>query len=112
MESTQTEATNQSDLIEERDLKFEQLPGFNEEWTKRTEKNPHLKEYILKIYKEIHQVPTLALTLSRDMGAIKRPNIIYPVGDPIFIHIYAQGEEKSTLYIPIEPRLKNDSFSH
>jgi flagellar protein FlaI len=108
MESTQTEATNQSDLIEERDLKFEQLPGFNEEWTKRTEKNPHLKEYILKIYKEIHQVPTLALTLSRDMGAIKRPNIIYPVGDPIFIHIYAQGEEKNTLYMPIEPRLKND----
>lgn len=108
MESNQAEVVPRSDLIQVPDLKLEQLPGFSPEWTTRIEKNPHLKEYILKIYSEIHQTPTLALTLSRDMGTIKRPNIIYPVGDPIFIHIYAQGEEKSTLYIPIEPRLKND----
>ena len=106
--ATQTEEIIQDNYIEERDLKFEQLPGFNAEWANRIEKNPNLREYILKIYAETNQAPTLALTLSRDVGTIKRPNIIYPVGDPIFIHIYAQGEEKSTLYIPIEPRLKSD----
>ncbi len=42
------------------------------------------------------------------MSTIKTPNIIYPVGDPAFIHVFSQGEDKPTLYIPIEPRLTAD----
>jgi len=74
-----------------------------EEWLKILERNRHLLEYISKL-KAQGRMPCLAKTLSRDMAKIRFPNLIYPVGDPVYIHIYPR-EDFVLMYHPIEPRL-------
>ena len=87
---------------------FAVLKGFNDDWKKRLEKNKHLIEYLQSLTKKrILQLPELVVQLSRDMVKIKYPNLIYPVGDPVFIHIYTD-ERGNIKYHPIEPRLRED----
>jgi len=87
---------------------FAVLKGFNDDWKKRFEKNKHLVEYLQSLTKKrVLQLPELVVQLSRDMIKIKQPNLIYPVGDPVFIHIYTD-ERGNIKYHPIEPRLKED----
>lgn len=82
------------------------LPGFNNNWRKRFSKNQHLAEYVEKILnKSLFSPPTLVEVLSMDMARIKEPNIIYPVGDPVYIHVYTDSKTKNIVYHPIEPRL-------
>lgn len=70
-------------------------------------KFPHVKEYVEKITKELGE-PEFYLELDGKMAAkMKYPNLIYPVGDPIFIHIYRKkGSENQ--YIVLEPRLDDE----
>ena len=70
-------------------------------------RNPHLKAYLDEFKRKEGVVPAFVPALSRDMKSLPRPNLIYPVGDPIFIHIYTDrdGEKR---YIAIEPRLAPD----
>ncbi len=70
-------------------------------------RNPHLKRYIDEFKRKEGVVPTFVPALSRDMKSLPRPNLIYPVGDPIFIHIYTDREGNKR-YIAIEPRLTPD----
>jgi flagellar protein FlaI len=70
-------------------------------------RNPHLRRYLDEVRKKEGAVPTFVPQLTRDMKALPRPNILYPVGDPIFIHIYTDREGKKR-YIAIEPRLRED----
>jgi len=87
---------------------FAVLKGFNDDWKKRLEKNKHLIEYLQSLTKKrVLQLPELVVQLSRDMVKIKHPNLIYPVGDPVFIHIYTD-ERGNIKYHPIEPRLRED----
>ena len=85
-----------------------ELPGFSPEWEARINANPHLLTYLERVVSETGSKPTLAATLSRGMGTIKLPNILYPVGDPVFIHVFSTGEDKPTKYLPVEPRLTSD----
>src|SRR3989304_2578815 len=55
--------------------------------------SPELKEQA----KEHHQ------KLSRKLGDIERPNIISPLGDATFAHIFPDPEDSRNHYIPIEP---------
>jgi len=68
-------------------------------------RNLHLRTYLNNIKKKEGVIPVFTPQLSRDMKALPKPNIIYPVGDPVFIHIYTdkKGLKK---YIAIEPRLE------
>ena len=68
-------------------------------------RNPHLKRYLDNFRKREGTIPNFVVQLSRDMKALPRPNIIYPVGDPIFIHIWTDRDGKKH-YIAIEPRIK------
>jgi flagellar protein FlaI len=70
-------------------------------------RNPHLRRYLDEVRKREGAVPTFVPQLTRDMKALPRPNILYPVGDPIFIHIHTDREGKKK-YIAIEPRLRED----
>ncbi len=70
-------------------------------------RNPHLRRYIEEFKKKEGVVPTFVPSLSRDMKSLPRPNLIYPVGDPVFIHIYTD-REGNRQYIAIEPRLTPD----
>jgi flagellar protein FlaI len=67
---------------------------------------PHLKAYTDELERRKIKV-NFVESLGREMGGIEYPNVMYPVGDPIFIHIYRE-HAKSTQYIVIEPRLNEE----
>ncbi len=67
-------------------------------------RNPHLKEYLAKFKKKEGTIPNFVPSLTRDMKSLPRPNLIYPVGDPIFIHIWTDRDGDKH-YIAVEPRL-------
>ncbi len=85
--------------------KIAKLKGFNEDWARRVKKNPYFRYYMAKLFKSGEPLPTLVDSLSRDMAGLSEPNIIYPVGDPVFIHIFISGVNRDLIYKPIEPRL-------
>ena len=68
-------------------------------------RNPHLAEYVDKCKKESGVMPDFFPKLSRDIVDIPVPSIIYPVGDPIFIHLKGDKVTKQIFYIAIEPVL-------
>jgi flagellar protein FlaI len=70
------------------------------------DRNPHLAQYLERWAMSGAEPPLFLPTLARELRSVKTPNILYPVGDPIFIHIYPgeAGKEINT-YHPIEPSL-------
>ncbi|MEE8358789.1 MAG: type II/IV secretion system ATPase subunit [Candidatus Hydrothermarchaeales archaeon] len=68
-------------------------------------RNPHLKRYVDDFVKKTGARPEFHIQISRDMQYLELPNIIYPVGDPIFIHI-CQKENAPKKYIAIEPKIR------
>jgi flagellar protein FlaI len=68
-------------------------------------RNPHLRTYV---YGEANRlgIPPFHKTLSREMRSWDNPHLIYPVGDPIFIHIFPDKNIKTRrVYRVVEPRL-------
>ncbi len=72
---------------------------FNEAMTKFS----HLRKYVQKIQATMG-MPEWYSKLDRDLREIEYPNIIYPVGDPVFIHVYRMPGE-GMKYHPIEPQM-------
>ena len=73
---------------------------------KATESNPYLLEYLHMVPISQVGVPEYYPELSRKMGDIKEPNLIYPVkNEGVFIHILFDEEKDRTHYIPVEPTL-------
>jgi archaeal flagellar protein FlaI len=66
-------------------------------------KFPHLSRYVRKISREMGE-PSWQLKLDRNMKSLEHPNILYPVGDPLFIHIYRKKGEPR-MYHVIEPEI-------
>jgi flagellar protein FlaI len=70
-------------------------------------RNPHLRAYVEKESRKLG-VPAFYTTLSRDMRYWENPHLIYPVGDPIFIHVFPDSEARTRrVYRVIEPKLPN-----
>jgi len=67
-------------------------------------RNPHLRAYVEDFMKKVGKFPEFYPQLTRDMKDIKYPNLIYPVGDPVFIHIYGDMNTEKR-YVVIEPRI-------
>ena len=65
-------------------------------------RNPHLREYLAT--KGLEK-PEFYVQLDRSLKDVEFPNIIYPVGDPIFIHILRRPGENEVQYIAVEPQL-------
>jgi len=80
-----------------------EMSGFNT----AMEKFPHLRRYVEGFTAAYGQMPKFYMSLSRGMAVDQFPNILYPVGDPIFIHIY-RDQEKGKRYIVIEPKMDKD----
>ena len=68
-------------------------------------RNPHLNEYLEKYKKETGIMPDFFPKLSKDIVDIPVPSIIYPVGDPIFIHLKGDKSTREINYIAVEPVL-------
>jgi archaeal flagellar protein FlaI len=67
----------------------------------------HFRRYMQKFLQN-HPEPRYVMELTRDMKSLESPNIIYPVGDPIFIHIYKK-DSGVIVYNCIEPRINEKS---
>ncbi|MGC8609184.1 MAG: type II/IV secretion system ATPase subunit, partial [Thermoplasmata archaeon] len=71
-------------------------------------RNPHLAAYINRYRSETGRTPSFVPTIDSSLKDLAHVDIIYPVGDPIFIHIYEKGKERR--YRPIEPILDQKEF--
>ncbi len=69
-------------------------------------RNPHLGRYLREYTSRTGRAPEYHESLSRDLKDAPRVNFLYPVGDPIFIHVY-EAEEEGVIYHAIEPRLES-----
>lgn len=94
--------TEQQFVIRKRHIKLLQIP-ITKDFNEALNKFPHLREYVNKISVRIG-MPEWLTELDRRLREREVFNILYPVGDPIFINIYkVPGEEIS--YVAIEPKL-------
>jgi flagellar protein FlaI len=77
----------------------------DQEFEKAIQRNPHLGDYVRKFMKENDaDEPTFMVSLSKDVDS-ENVNIILPVGDPVFIHLYGTAELGEVRYYGIEPQL-------
>ena len=65
--------------------------------------NPHLLRYLDSWIRAGRQPPEYLEQLSRDLRYRKRINVVYPVGDPIFIHVYSRRPDQRPMYVAIQP---------
>jgi flagellar protein FlaI len=78
------------------------------ELKEQAQEHAHLFRYLHMVPVEEFGVPQYQEKLDRKMGDIEQPNIIYPVGDAIFAHIYPDPEDARNYYIPVEPIVGGD----
>ncbi|MEM0154981.1 MAG: type II/IV secretion system ATPase subunit [Thermoplasmataceae archaeon] len=69
-------------------------------------RNPHLAEYLVNYRRSTGRVPEFIPVPDNKLRSRTTIDIIYPVGDPIFIHVLK--EKNSIIYKPIEPTLTDE----
>jgi flagellar protein FlaI len=74
----------------------------------QAQEHAHLFRYLHMVPVEEFGVPQYQEKLERKMGDIEQPNIIYPVGDATFAHIYPDPQDARNYYIPVEPIIGGD----
>lgn len=70
-------------------------------------KSPHLLEYLHMFPVNEFGIPLFFSELKRDLKGMESPNLIYPLNDMTFVHIFPDQNDVRDFYIPIEP-----SFLH
>ena len=73
------------------------------EMKKECEKYGYLMEYLHLVPTEKMGTPQYYEEVSRKLGDLSTPNLLYPVDDGVFIHIFADLEDVRDFYIPVEP---------
>jgi flagellar protein FlaI len=73
------------------------------ELREHAEKSPHLMSYLHKVPMAEFGVPDFYAEASRKLGDIKDPNLIYPVGNDTYIHIFPDPGDGRNFYLAIEP---------
>lgn len=68
----------------------------------------HLERYLHTLPMEEFGPPLYAVKLDRKMGGMEQPNLIYPVGNATFAHIYPDPKDARNFIIPIEPVILSD----
>ncbi|MCH8106758.1 MAG: type II/IV secretion system ATPase subunit [Chloroflexi bacterium] len=87
---------------------FKMLPaGLQEE----AKKNEFLLDYIHMLPMDEVGIPEYYPELNRGLGDLKDPNLIYPVGEQTYIHIFADQTDSRDYYIAIEPGMTLDMDS-
>ncbi|UCE81049.1 MAG: type II/IV secretion system ATPase subunit [Methanobacteriota archaeon] len=75
------------------------------------ERNPHLSIYMQEYAQRTRQTPQFMDTLSKDIGKESQVDIVYPVGDPIFIHIHGSKDEGQH-YDVVQPEMDEHVEKH
>jgi len=81
-------------------------PKPSDELRQHAARRPHLREHLQK-FKQITGEFPLLIDEADDEYESDRPNVLYPVGGPIYCHIYGDVGQ-STKYYAIEPELSED----
>jgi len=82
--------------------------SLSEELQTACQENRHLWDYLCILPLDEVAIPEYHTELKRSQGDGKEYNLIYPVGDNIFIHLYSVPGGGRPNYIPIEPGLTQD----
>ncbi len=69
-------------------------------------KYPHLRKYVEEVSAGMGQ-PEWVMELNKNMRG-DHPSYLYPVGDPIFVHVFRDHEKGKMVYNVIEPRLTEE----
>ena len=83
---------------------YRMLPANAKDYVKAS---PHLLEYLHILPVNTVGIQLFLSELKRDLKSMENPNIIYPVNETTFIHIFPDPNDVRNWYIPIEP-----SFLH
>ena len=75
-----------------------------EDFAVAQKKFKHLRHYISKV-SSTQGMPEFKSKLDRELRKLENPNFIYPVGDPIFVHITRGEKRESINYVVIMPEL-------
>jgi flagellar protein FlaI len=81
---------------------FSQLP---ENLQAECKENPHLLQYLRILIDNKIGVPQYFEKVTRAQKGLKNPNIIYRVGNGVFVHVLANPEDIRDYYIAVEPSL-------
>ena len=84
---------------------FRMLPEPLQEESRNKE---FLMDYIHTLAMEEIGVPAYVPELERSMGDMKAPNLIYPIGKGLYIHVYSDPTDVRNFYVPIEPGMDQD----
>jgi flagellar protein FlaI len=83
-------------------------PNPSDELRQHAARRPHLREHLQK-FKQITGEFPLFIDEADDDYESHRPNVLYPVGGPIYCHVYGDvGQD--TKYYAIEPDLSEDEW--
>ena len=69
----------------------------------QSREKPHLWSYLHELPIEELGVPEYAATLTDEHKNLENPNLVYPAGEGIFIHIMPDDNDARDFYIAIEP---------
>lgn len=72
------------------------------------QRNPHLVGYLDRWAAQGGSAPTYHPVLTRELRNVRVPNFLYPVGDPIFVHLVKEPAEIFPRYSVIEPELTDE----
>jgi flagellar protein FlaI len=75
--------------------------------TEAMKKFPHVQQYIMEWVKH-ENMPSFVPEVGPALRKLKSPNLIYPVGDPIFVHIFRE-KTGALRYFVIEPKVDESS---
>ena len=79
--------------------------------SKVLERNPHLSDYMQMYAQKTKETPKFMDTLAKDIGKESYVDIVYPVGDPIFIHIHGSKDEGQH-YDVVQPAMTEGVETH
>lgn len=83
------------------------MPQLSDYFRRALSKNPHLQSYVRRYYDRYGEVPFYVVTLREEMCRLKSPNLLYPIGDPLFIHVHTV--DRDVRYKIIEPTMPRES---
>lgn len=69
----------------------------------QSREKPHLWGYLHDLHVDEIGIPDFAATLGKKHKDVARPNLVYPAGKGIFIHIRPDNEDSRDFYVTIEP---------
>lgn len=76
-------------------------------FSKVLERNPHLNVYLQEYVQKTKQTPKFMDALGRDLGKEATIDVIYPVGDPIFIHLHG-SKNTGHKYDVVQPIMSDE----